>query len=779
MRVKKLGKIIAIMVVIILLIEVTCTTSLAGFLDGVRGESGSAPPPSTPSDSPSYSPPSSSSSTTASKDENVYYYRWLSGQVTEIVNNKAGTQGEDDVNEEVPVEGVLVKLGDMTVRTGADGTYKFDNVTPGTYDLQFDYGNIEGIDSSDISKMKNALKYNGHDYIAASTPKGGTYIDSQTWEITQSGKGALQFFIALDCSSSMRRDDEESLIHYNGKDRTRLDIAVEAAKALCANLLNSGGNIYIGLVFFSGTNYRAVSLTKDLALLNEALDDINTNGWYTANTNIVGALDKVYQSFANNTEESNRYVAIISDGVPTSDGTTETYWNDSDQAIYNKLETISKTTIGKLDELIGNGVKVISLITKTNDEQEDGYVDEIFNGDHSTVFEHIEDGYNTANIIENALGEYLKQHTEEKYYESTSEVFAGYEDEERREDVDSYFDKTLNYDNTNMFDQILNYSPENYDKAKTLSDMTSMKVYGGTYSFDPDPTIDKEPIYEEDPETGDLVQVGWRYHVRTGYDGVNMALEQRPEFSLATEITATGLRVILQNGQQIDTQIVDAGTNLPIIQTLDSELAQGTTLQIEYTVKVSNKSSMQCNELELINYLPEEFSYDPNIRLISEDGINADVGWEEVSLEDLQSSNLLTEETVKEFEGRQALRVSKANNGEGEYGFFIPSGGSYEFRYVISRLIGGINDMDNPDFSLASEVLSYRNAGNRRMAYIQGEMSHQLVGAYPGDSKDQDFTDESTNYVIVLPPTGKEEDVTTLPKILSSSVLGLILEKIN
>ena len=75
--------------------------------------------------------------------------------------------------------------------------------------------------------------------------------------------------------------------------KSRLQIATDSAKELIEKLVESGENIYIGLVFFSGTSYRAVSLTKDTEILYQALDDIVSNGWQTPNTNIVGALDKV------------------------------------------------------------------------------------------------------------------------------------------------------------------------------------------------------------------------------------------------------------------------------------------------------------------------------------------------------------------------------------------------------------------------------------------------------------------------------------------------------
>ena len=658
--------------------------------------------------------------------------------------------------------------------TGEDGTFEL-SPSPGTYDLVFDYGDVSGIDQNDIASMKNVLKYNGHDYIAVSVEgsKYSTeYIDIDKEEVIQSGKGALQFFIALDCSYSMRYTNVE----YNGETRSRLDVAVEAAKELCQTLVDSGDNIYIGLVFFSGTNYRAVSLTKDLNLLNSALDDINTNDWYTANTNIVGALDKVYNSYYNNTEDSNRYVAIISDGVPTSDGNTETYTDDSDATIYSKLDTISETTAAKLDELLGNGVKVISLITKSEDPTEDQYVQKIFNGDHSTIFENIEDGYKTVDVIQDALKDYLIEHTEEKHYSSSSTtILRGHEDEARREEVDGIFadnNNILNYDNTIMFDQIENYSPDTYDEAKKLSDSTNMTVYGGTYTIESEPTPNPKRTYETDPETGEQKLVEEITYVPASYSA-SLVLAQRPGFSLATKITATGLRVILGNGQQLGAQTVEPGSDFPVIQTLDKELAQGATLQIEYTISIKNDSSIQCDYLELINYLPTKFVYDPNIDLITAEGTNAEVGWESVSLEDLLAQNLVTQETVDKFSLNSALKLTLDNAGQGENGFYIAPGGEYTIRYVVSRMIGSLNDIDNPDFGIASEVLAYKNQANRRMTYTVGaQVAHQLAGAYPGDSQDMDYSDESTNEVIVIPPTGKERDYKD---ILISFVLKYII----
>lgn len=776
MNMVKNKKIVAVAIVFILLIEILCTVSYAGFLDGVRGESGTYTPPPTPSDSPQTKPsttPSEGNSGPSIPTETITCYTSISGNVYEDLGYaNIGTGGSDDTRDnDNPIEGVTVNLmsgGGVVASqvTGPDGSYEF-RPSPGTYSLQFIYGDTSNIDKNNTALMQKALKYNGQDYITVSVPGKEEYLDTERIEIEQSGKGALQFFIALDCSSSMRYTDVE----YNGEIRSRLDIAVEAAKQLCSTLIDSGDNIYIGLVFFSGTSYRAVSLTKDLTLLYSALDDINNNDWYTANTNLVGALDKAYESYYNNTDDSNRYLAVISDGVPTSDGNTETYYNDSDDTLYSKLDTISETTAAKLDEIRSNGVKVISLITYSEDPKEDEYVQKIFNNGHSTVFQPIEDGYKTADIIKQALKDYLISHTEEKYYSSSHTVLAGYEDAGRREEVDAQFD-LMNYNNTIMFDQIENYNSQ--EVAQELSDKTYMVVNGGeNYTITSVPNPSRIEITETDPDTGETKVVKIIQYVEAAYSGRNLVLAQRPGFSLVTDITATGLRVILQNGQQIGVQTRNPGSDFPIIQTLDKELAQGTTIQIEYTITIKNDSSIQCDYLELINYLPTKFVYDPDTKLITAEGTNGDTGWESISLDDLLAQNLVTQETVDKFRLNSALKLTLDNAGQGENGFYIAPGGEYTIKYVVSRIIGGYNDIENPDYGIASEVLGYKNQANRRMTYTVGaQVAHQLAGAYPGDSQDLDYSDESTNEVIVIPPTGKEENYK---EVLKGSVLTYIM----
>ena len=773
----KSSKIIAIILVLIMLLEMLCTVSYAGFIDGVLGESGSAPPPPTPPDAPPTTIPStpSGSGEPAIPVETITCYTSISGNVYEDLGYTSIGNKEDDKKSTKPIEGVIVRLKQngnviQTMRTDESGNYSF-HPAPGTYSVDFVYGDLSGVDKNNTGLVQNILKYNGQDYFAASVPGQEEYIDSETVEIQQSGKGCLQLYIALDCSTSMR----STMVEYNGKNQSRLAVVVDSAKQLCSSLINSGDNIYVGLIFFSGTNYRAVSLTKNLDLLNQALDDINSNGWYTANTNIVGALDKGYISFANNGEDSNRYITILSDGVPTSDGNTQTYYQDSEDEVYRKLDIISQSTIDKLEELKSNGVNIISLITKSEDEEENRYVQNIFK--HSTVFENIEDGYKTVDIIKEELKDYIISHTDEKHYSSSSQVLAGYEDSARRQEVDSNFDR-MNYDNTIAFEQINNYN--SVEKAQELSEKTWINVEGGqNYSITSVPSPSRIEVTEKDPETGEQKVVKIIQYVETGYTNQNLVLARRPGFALATKITATGLRFILQNGQTINTQTREPGSDFPIVGTLDKELSYGTTVQIEYTISIKNDSSMQCNYLELMNYLPEKFTYDPEIALITADGKNGDYGWEAVSLEDLRNENLITQETVDKFDKNIALRITLDNAGKGEDGFYIAPGGEYEIKYVVSRIIGSLDDIENPDFGIASEVLTYQDQANRRMLYTVGASAEQqYLGVYPGDSKDMDYSDKSTNEVIIIPPTGDEKFTTKISEILTTSLLTPIIEKI-
>ena len=84
------------------------------------------------------------------------------------------------------------------------------------------------------------------------------------------------------------------------------------------------------------------------------------------------------------------------------------------------------------------------------------------------------------------------------------------------------------------------------------------------------------------------------------------------------------------------------------------------------------------------------------------------------------------------------------------------------------------------------EVLVYKNSANRRMQYLQKIPIIEgtpysiswLVGVYPGDSKDQDFS-SSTNLVFVLPPTGANKSIIISVVLVALVVLSLTAIKLK
>ncbi len=761
----------------------------AGLAGNAQGESGPIPPPTTPPDSPQTNPSPQPPGETIPTEYN-YYYETISGNVWEDLGHTAtGTaSNSDNGKQRTPARGVtvLLKQGNNVVEstvTDENGNYSF-SPPDGTYSIEFWYGDLSKINMQDKELVKSTLKYNGHDYITEKTPSSNSYISSEEIEIKQSGKGAAQVFIALDCSYSSRT----TKVNVYGQMKTRLQVATESAEKLINALIDSGENIYIGLVFFSGTNYRAVSLTKNKELLSKALEEINNNNWYTPNTDIIGALNKAKESFYNNDKEnSNRYIAILSDGIPTSDGTVQVYNNESESATLSKLyNQIGPNTKKKVEDLVKEGIKVISLFAKSDDSEEVAYVESIFK-DTSSIYATMQDGEETIKMITQNIKQYLINSTEEKEYSEYNNVIAGYEDSTRRAEVDKNFE-TFYYSNTILFEQINSYDATNEarEQANKLSELTKMRVVGGqNYTIKRKPAGTPERIEIKDEETGEVIKI--IYNISTGYSGQDLALGKRPMFSLVTTTTATGLEIILSDGSILDVQTREMGSTFPIIKSIDDELTHGATIRIEYTICIKNDSSIQCNYLELVNHLPPGFIYSRNVKLITENKKNSDYGFEEVSLQNLYDNGYISEETLNYSKTRRTIKTTLDNKGKGKDGFYIAPGGEYILKYVTSKVISRLNDIESMHENIA-EVLVYKDSSNRRMAYKENlkvnsnnvlyniEVMH---GVYPGDSKDRDCS-SYTNLVTIIPPTGEDKNIIiNLIEITIGSVLLIVVLKMK
>ena len=483
---RKICIIISIFILVIVCLQ--STSVFAGLASSAQSESGYSPPPPTPSDAnptPSSPGPSGPSTPSGPPTVTIYHYTYIQGNVYEDLgySRRGINAGEDDkLTLDFPISDVLVNLkqGDTIVastRTDENGNYRFEPAD-GTYSIEIWYGDTNGISFDNVNTVKNVLKYNGQDYMTVGTPTEQDYLNIEQIEITNSGKGAAQIYIALDCSASSRT----TMVDVNGIEKSRLRVEVEAASRLINSLLNSGQNIYVGLVFFSGTSYRSVYLCKNETLLNSALTDILNNNWYTPNTDIVAALDKAYNSFANNAQgSSNRYIILLSDRIPTAAGDVKVYCDETEEETLNKLYGPLKTaTRDKVLSLKNDGVNIFSLLVQSNDQEEYDYVESIY-GDTSTRHLTKQDGAELAKGITEDLKQYIFETTEVQEYSSGSYIYAGYEDAERRKAVYNNFE-SFYYGNTSPFKMIDEYnaSSESQELAKLLSDKTKMHVIGGS-----------------------------------------------------------------------------------------------------------------------------------------------------------------------------------------------------------------------------------------------------------------------------------------------------------
>ena len=306
----------------------------------MRGEVGSRPS-NTQSDSPQGNVPSSGGNNKKTKS-NYIYYTSIDGNAYEQIHQQNGSIIDYNNNPGVQYVKVIAKgdNGKEYIKyTDQNGYYSFNNLKPGKYTLSFEYGKED--DFTKEESIRTNLKYNGLDYTAnaAGTIKNPKSIIDRT--IDNSGTGATEVILAIDCSVSAW-----NTVLSDGQ--TRLEKQKEAAKELIISLLDQE-NIYIGIVCFAGNQsaWRAIGQTNSREVLEQTLDEIKENGkcnyvGLPGGTNIIQALDKANDSFVG--KESNKWIILLSDGAPTTDGTTQIYNDDSDKDLIQKLNIISNNT---------------------------------------------------------------------------------------------------------------------------------------------------------------------------------------------------------------------------------------------------------------------------------------------------------------------------------------------------------------------------------------------------------------------------------------------------
>ena len=285
---------------------------------------------------------------------------------------------------------------------------------------------------------------------------------------------------------------------------------------------------------------------------------------------------------------------------------------------------------------------------------------------------------------------------------------------------------------------------------------------------------DGNPIYEEK-----IVAE----HRILEYSGENLGLMAKPAFDLELGATITGLKATSSHGMLLRKDTADVGSNAQVRWETDDELLWGTVIDLEYSIEVKNTSaSYQCNQLSLIAYLPDRFGLDENSGFITIDGNNKEYKWKEANLLELYNKGLISKDTYDAHSNQTAITATIDNN-EKPY-FYIPPGGSRAIKVVITSVASGDMDSYGDLKPFEVEVLSYRdngknthrrimtNSGTRR---INGTQIPVMVGLFPGNNKEHDYSKEVTNSIYIGPPLGKKLKIYTGLTIFTICVTPLIV----
>ncbi len=297
------------------------------------------------------------------------------------------------------------------------------------------------------------------------------------------------------------------------------------------------------------------------------------------------------------------------------------------------------------------------------------------------------------------------------------------------------------------------------------------------------PGVNPEQYYTKNEDTGENELTLEIYHHNVGYDGQNFYLARIPEATLQTKMTITGLKITLVDGQTIyDVPNTTIDANDPIkrlehiLAPIDYELVHGATIEIEYTITVHNTSAIQNSYLEILAHLPIGYSYISNTKILNENKLNENYGWEEVSLSKLSAEEYVSANTLEGFQNTRSILARLDEEGK------LGSNQSCTLKFVASRIIGGFEALDPSPMAYA-EVMVYRNTSNRRalkkdgLDTINNYTMQKLTSLYPADSKDIDYSGNTTNNVFIIPPTGLGLTSKLIIILLSSLMIITFISK--
>lgn len=175
-------------------------------------------------------------------------------------------------------------------------------------------------------------------------------------------------------------DNSKSMVDLVTEEKTREDLVIDSAKTLITNLLEDNTKLKIGVVSFSSnTDISKEGTIEDAKIVSELTNDIDhlissvSNIEYDGpRTNLDAGITLAKQYFSDETENSHKYVIVLSDGVPNVaiDYDKNYYSDDVISKTKSSLQSLSKVADNVIVMLTGisNGSEIALPSDKTFDE---------------------------------------------------------------------------------------------------------------------------------------------------------------------------------------------------------------------------------------------------------------------------------------------------------------------------------------------------------------------------------------------------------------------------
>lgn len=175
-------------------------------------------------------------------------------------------------------------------------------------------------------------------------------------------------------------DNSNSMTTLVTDEQTREALVIDSAKTLITNLLKDNTNLKIGVVSFStNTDISKEGSIEDAKIVSELTNDVDNLISSVSNieydgprTNLDAGITLAKQYFSDETENSHKYVIVLSDGVPNVaiDYDKNYYSDDVISKTKSSLQSLSNVSDNVIVMLTGilNGSAIASPSTKTYDE---------------------------------------------------------------------------------------------------------------------------------------------------------------------------------------------------------------------------------------------------------------------------------------------------------------------------------------------------------------------------------------------------------------------------